>query len=336
MTIKDLAAKTGYSIGTVSRVLNNQPHVSVKARQTILRACEEMGFQLNTNAQQLKQSHSTAVLVIVKGRTNELFGDLVQFLHLRVKQTSYPLIVDYVDENENEVLRAIRLCAAKKPAAVLFLGGNRGNFLKDFHRISLPCTLITNSAEYLPFDNLSSVSCDDVKAARMAIDHLAGLGHRKIVVIGGNRDASDVAALRYQGCMEAFREHGIAFEDERDYEQARFSYADGYRAAKALLDRGEEFTALFAMSDVMAIGAIRALQDAGKRVPEDISVLGFDGLSMGEYTVPRLSTVSQAGGELVSKSLDLLDRVYWEKTTDHITVPVTLKWRESTRERHDD
>lgn len=333
MTIKDLAAQTGYSVGTVSRVLNNQPHVSELAREIILKAAEESGFQLNTNAKQLKQQHSTSLLVICKGTSNELFDTLLVALQARMAQTHYPLIVDYIDEIENEVRRAVQLCLEKKPLGILFLGGNQAHFQEDFHHISVPCVLVTNSAAELPFRNLSSVSMDDVQAASVAIERLVEMGHRKIVVIGGHRDFSDTTRLRYQGCLEAFAAHGVAFDGERDYETARFSYAEGYRAAKALLQRRPDFTALFAMSDVMAIGAIRALNDAGKRVPEDVSVIGFDGLPIGEYMVPRLTTISQSVEELASRSLELLSRNIEDgAAAQHETIPVKFLQKESIRQ----
>ena len=330
MTIKDLAAATGYSVGTVSRVLNNQPNVSEKARDVILRAADEAGFQLNANAKQLKQQHGTSLLVVSKGISNELFDRLVEAIQKLVSNTSYPLVVDYIDESENEVLRAVKLCRELKPLGILFLGGNRETFLSDFHHITQPCVLVTNDASDLPFPNLSSVSSDNALAAQMAVDHLVQLGHRKIVVIGGDRLVSDTTRLRYRGCLEAFREHGIDFDEELDYETIRFSYADGYNAAAALLKRNREFTALFAMSDVMAIGAIRALSDAGKRVPEDVSVIGLDGLNIGCYTVPRLATVEQSVDLLAQRSLQLLcGGIEKHTAAAHETVPVTLLARES-------
>lgn len=332
MTIKDLSVKTGYSVGTISRVLNNQPNVSDKAREIVLRAAAELDFQLNENARQLKQQRGTSIAVVVKGTSNELFSSLVEALQTRIAQDSYPLLVDYIDENENEVRRAVQLCREKKPLGVIFLGGNRKNFLADFEKIALPCVLVTSDASSLPFSNLSSVSSDDTLAARMAIEHLVYLGHQKIVVVGGDYRVSDTTLRRYQGCMDAFRNHGIRFDEQLDYEAARFSYADGYRATRRLLMRGREFTALFAMSDVMAIGAIRALRDAGKRVPEDVSVMGLDGLTIGEYTIPKLATVCQSVEELAERSLRLLrGNIEGGAAARHETVPVCLEWRESAR-----
>ena len=331
MTIKDLAAQTGYSVGTVSRVLNNQPHVSELAKEIILKAAEESGFQLNTNAKQLKQQHSNSILVLCKGNANELFDSILYAIQARISDTEYAMIGDAVDESEDEVLRAVQLCREKKPQGIIFLGGNQKHFQECFDQIRIPCVLLTASAEKLPFFNLSSVTADDTQAAAMAIRKLLELGHENIVIIGGHREYSDITRLRYEGCIQAFRDHGIAFE-ESQYETARFTYEDGYRAAQALLERNDGFTALFAMSDVMALGAIRALCDAGKRVPQDISVMGFDGLPIGSYTVPRLSTVAQSVEQLAERGLNLLlGSIEKETPASHEIVPVDLLIRESVR-----
>lgn len=328
MTIKDLAAQTGYSVGTVSRVLNNQPHASELAREIILKAAEECGFQLNANAKQLKQQQSNSLLVLCKGSANELFDGLLFAIQSRVANTGYALTVDYIDESENEVRRALQLCREKKPQGIIFLGGNRENFRESFGYIQVPSVLVTASAAELSFPNLSSVTVDDAQAAADAVRSLMALGHENVVILGGNREYSEIARLRYEGCLRVFREQGIAFAESR-YETARFTYEDGYRAAQTLLQRNDRFTALFAMSDVMALGAIRALCDAGKRVPQDISVVGFDGLSIGGYTIPRLSTVAQPVELLAERGMELLISSIEGGAAAHETVPVDLLIRES-------
>lgn len=332
MTIKDLAAKTGYAVGTVSRALNDHPNVSDKARAAILQAAAESGFQLNVNAKQLKQQHSTTILVIVKGIRNELFGKIVETIQTRIAATRYQLVVDYMDEDGNEVTRGVQLCLEKKPLGILFLGGNNRNFLQDFHRIDIPCVLVTGDGSQLCFDNLSSVSTDDREAARQALDRLIALGHRHIAIIGGNRSISDTSRQRFEGCMEAFQAHGLAFDPERDYQGVRYSYQDGYQATKTLLEKGCQFTALFAVADVMAIGAIRALWDAGLRVPEDVSVMGVDGLPLDEYLVPQLSTVEQSAERLAGRSVDLLlSGIEDGAKAVHEKIPFTVLQRESVR-----
>ena len=331
MTIKDLAEKTGYSVATISRVLNNHPNVSKKAREEIRQAVEESGFQINPNAKQLK-AHATSILVIVKGTSNEMFSEMVESIQSLVAQTHYPLHVDYMDEDSNEVLRAVQLCREKKPLGILFLGGNSRNFLKDFEKIDIPCVLVSNDASGLPFSNLSSVCTDDRQAARCAMDSLIALGHRKFVIVGGDRDSSDTSRLRYEGCMQSIRNHGIEYDEEQDYRGVRFSYQDGYDATQKLIANGRPFTALFAESDVMAIGAIRALHNNGLRVPQDVSVMGFDGLPLGSFLVPQLSTVSQPVKLMAKRSVEILiDRIEFGGDAVHESVPYSLYQRESTR-----
>ena len=334
MTIKDLAAKTGYSVGTVSRVLNNQPHASKRARQVILKAAQDSGFQLNENARQLKQQRATSVLVVVKSTCNELFAEMITMIQQLIAHTSYPLIVDYLDEDANEVLRAVQLCREKKPLGILFLGGNSLNFHRDFAKIDIPCVLVTNDAGGAEFPNLSSVTTDDREASRCAIESLVAQGHQKFAVVGGDRTRSDTSRLRYEGCMQAFQVHGIAFDEDLDYQGVRYSYEDGYNATRALLAAGRTFTALFAAADVMAIGAIRALRDAGLRVPEDVSVMGFDGLAVGEYTVPTLSTIRQSVDAMARRSVDLLlENIGQTQPPRHEMVPFELILRESTERK---
>ena len=331
MTIKDLAEKSGYSVATVSRVLNNHPNVSEKAREEISRLVSECGFQINTNARQLKQ-HANSILVVVKGTSNEMFAEMIETIQAQIDKTHYPLHVDYMDEDGNEVLRAVQLSREKKPLGILFLGGNSRNFLKDFGKIEIPCVLVSNDASGLPFDNLSSVSIDDRQAARCAMDSLIAQGHRKIVIVGGDREGSDTSRLRYEGCLQSFRKHGIAYDEELDYQGVRFSYRDGYNATQHLIANDRSFTALFAISDVMAIGAIRALHNNGLRVPRDVSVMGFDGLMLGSFLVPQLSTVIQPARIMAQRSVEiLLDHIEQGGHARHEAVPYALQHRESTR-----
>lgn len=331
MTIKDLAAKTGYAVGTVSRALNNHPNVSPKARDAILQAARECGFELNVNAKQLKQQTSSTILVIVKGVQNEFFGGMVETTQSLIADTRYQLAVDYMDEDLNEVHRAIQLCREKKPLGILFFGGNTQSFIADFHRIDIPCVLVTGDASGLSFKNLSSVSTDDKEAARSAINLLIGLGHRQIGIIGGDQILSDISRLRYEGCLEAFRENGIEF-DTRNYQGGRYSYADGYKATQALIGKGCKFTAIFAMSDVMSIGAIRALKDAGLRVPEDVSVIGVDDLPLGRYIVPQLSTIRQSTQKIAQRSVAiLLESIEKNQEARHERICFEVCRRESVR-----
>lgn len=328
MTIKDLARISGYSLGTVSRVLNNQPNVSQKARDAIMAIVEEAGFELNSNAKNLKQQKGSSVLVIVKGRANELFSQLVEQIQSQMAETEFPLLVDYIDEDENEVRRALQLCREKKPLGILFLGGTSENFLEDFGKVRLPAVLVTNSAENLPFPNLSSVTTDDAAAAECAVCHLLEQGHREIVILGGDTAVSEISRLRYEGCVRALQ--GRA--EMCDYETTRFSFLDGYQSMGRVLELcGSSVTAVFAMADVIAIGAIRCICDHGLRVPEDISVIGFDGLSIGQYYTPKLATIRQQTDDMARECVRILLGAMEGEAARHRTVPYTRLAGESIR-----
>ena len=332
LTIKDLAKLSGYSLGTVSRVLNNQPNVSEQARKTILALVEAHGFERNASAQLLKQQRTKSVLIVVKGTSNEMFAAMVEKLQSLFADTDHPVVADFIDEDDNEVRRAAQLCRERKPSGVLFLGGNNENFRDDFGRIDVPSVVVTNDAHELGFLNLSSVSTDDCKGAACAVEHLLSCGHRDIIVLGGDRAISDTSAKRYEGCVEAFRKNGLTFDDETMYYTGRYSYEFGYNGMKQALRERKKLTAVFAMADVIAIGAIRALFDEGLRVPEDISVAGYDGLRIGGYFVPKLTTIAQSVDLLAECSFDLLLSCMQGAQAQHLTVPFRLLTRQSVRQ----
>ena len=136
MTIKDLARLSGYSVGTVSRALNGLPNVSEQARSAILALAQERGYQLNTNAKYLKQIHSSGIVAVVTGTSNELFAQMIERIQQTLPTDRYPLTVDYVDENEDPGERALHLSREKKPAGLLFLGGDRRMYAKSFGEIA--------------------------------------------------------------------------------------------------------------------------------------------------------------------------------------------------------
>ncbi len=332
MTIRDIAAKTGYSVGTVSRALNDHPNVSEKARKIILEAAMESGFMPNVTAKQLKQQRSSTILVMVKGLQNELFSELMEEIQYFIAQTPYQLVMDYEDEDINEVRRGAQLCRETKPLGILFLGGNTQNFVSDYHSIDVPCVLVTGDASKLNLQNLSSVSADDFEAGRAAVETLIRMGHRDIAIIGGDREISDSSRLRYEGCLQALREHGIDFDPQRDFEGGKYTYLDGYRATHALLARGRQYTAVFAVADVIAIGAIRAMWERGLKVPDDISIIGMDGLRLSEYMVPQLATIRQPVRHMAQRSVEiLLAAINRQAEATHELIPFTVKCRESVR-----
>ena len=330
MTIKDIARESGYAVGTVSRVLNNHPDVSEKARKTIMAVVEKHHFKLNSNAKHLKQQASSGIAIIVKGSQNMLFASIVERLQRLLSEKKYASFIYYIGEEENEVERAERVCLERHPLGILFLGSDLEFFKERFDRLEIPCVLVTNSATELGFDNLSSVSTDDEAGAQAAVAHLLKLGHRNIGILGGYMEKSHAAHTRYKGCEKAFAEQGIKLEPGRQYRSAFFSMEEGYHAMEQLFEQMPDLTAVFAMADVLAVGAIRAIRDRGLRVPEDVSVMGFDGIELGNYLSPRLTTVRQARERIADRSLEiLLSDIAGERPAVHELLPFDIVEGES-------
>lgn len=306
MTIKDIAKEAGYSVGTVSRVLNGSDNVSEKAKKTIMEVVEKHHFQLNNNAKLLKQQSSQEIAIIIKGTQNMLFAALLEQIQVLIEKRGYASMMFYINEDDNEVQLACRICQERHPLGILFLGTNREYFKTYFHLISIPCVIVTNSAEELEMENLSCVTTNDKEAAKVAVNYLFEQGHQKIGVLGGTVSQSYTSLSRLLGAKEAFEERGLLFDEERQFVSTYFSFSGGYHAMERLLERMPEVTAVFAMSDVMAIGAIRAAHDRGLRVPEDISVIGFDGLEVGRYMTPRLTTIRQHREAIANRSVEIL------------------------------
>ena len=331
MTIKDIARLSGYGIGTVSRVLNNHSDVSDKARKKIMEVIEESNFQPNTNARHLKRQSASSLSIIVKGNQNMLFADILEKMQMLFSRNGENAEVSYIDEDANEVECALSLCRDRNPKGIIFLGGNL-DYFDAFDSIEVPCVLLTNSAGSLNISNLSSFYTDDEEASYQVGSYLIKQGHKKIGVIGGTLSATQIRSSRYEGCLRSFKENGIDFEEKKAYIPCRYSMEDGYQAAKKLLKQVSGVTAIIALSDTIAVGAMRAICDAGKRVPDDISVVGFDGISLSNYCIPRLTTIRQDTDRMAREGVELMLRqIHYPGEGRDVSVPFQLLERESVR-----
>ncbi len=306
MTIKDIAKESGYAIGTVSRVLNNNPSVSPAARAKILEVIKRYNYQPNSNAKHLKQQSSDGLALIVKGTQNMLFVDILEKMQAILEERGYVSTVYYIDEEANEVAQAELICAERKPYGIVFLGSNLEYFTPQLAELRVPCLLLTNSAATLNIPNLSSVSVDDVSASSLMIEYLYAQGHRKIGLIRGKPDQSRPSLSRLTGCQSADVPPWPAVRDGKavclcPVFAAKRIYRHGIPAKHC-----PDITAVFAMSDLMALGAIRALNDHGLRVPQDISVSGYDGIALGRYSNPRLTTIRQNSERLAQRGVEIL------------------------------
>lgn len=330
VTIKDIARESGYSISTVSRVLNHRTDVSPDAKKRIEEVVEQFHFVPNNNAKHLKQSNTKTIGILVKGISNMLFANIVEEIQKMIEKTSYTIVVSYLDEDDDEVQQARLLCRERKPLGLLFLGGNPQHYDKNFEKLDVPCVLVSNRANDIGFQNLSSVATDDIEGACVAVEQLFLAGHEKIGVLGGKIGISRTSNQRFKGIVKSFENHGKEFDVERCYETTRFSFSGAYDGTKRLLDKYPDLTAVFAMSDVMAIGAIRALRDMNYRVPEDVSVIGFDGTELAEYYNPKLATIKQQYQTLATRSVEILfGQIELKKEPIHEIVPFEVVSGES-------
>lgn len=242
----------------------------------------------------------------------------------------YNGMVYYIDENDNEVDRARQICREHKPHGVIFLGSDRNHFTPELTDLGIPCLLMTNTAATAAIPNLSSVSVDDVAAAARMVGHLLDNGHRRIAFIGGDLTSSQPSSARLSGCLSEFSRRGLSFEPGKQYIAARYTLPGGYHAMEQLLDNLPDLTAVFAFSDIMAIGAMRALRDRGLRVPEDVSVCGFDGIELADYLSPRLTTIRQPAERMAGRGVAILIRCIEEQCDAvHELVPYELLEGES-------
>jgi Transcriptional regulators len=327
-TIKDIARMSGYSIGTVSRVINKRTDVSDQAREKIEEIIRENDYQPNTNAKRLKQTVSSEVSVIVHGNRSTFLAFLLEEIQIRMREHGESINVQFTGEKEDEVAAAIQIAQNLKPKGFIFLGGNSRDFRDEFSQITLPSVVITIDAENMAFDNLSSFTTDDEAAADCAVSKLVAEGHRRIGIIGGlpgdysGERRNDHSTLRIRGAVSELEKNGITFDFDRDYEACDFSAESGYQAAKRLMEKSPDLTAIFAVTDAQAVGVLRELKDRGLSVPEDISVVGFNGVDYVRYSIPRLATIRQDAAMLARKSVDdLLLRISFGSPAVYEKIP---------------
>lgn len=330
-TIKDIAQLAGVSVTTVSRVLNHRPDVSRQTREKVERVMAEHHFVGNANARSLKQTDSDTVAIILRGRENPFLNALVEAMLHCGKQWTTSFLVEYIDEQEDEFLTALRLFNEKHVKGFLFVGSGIDERAQTLAQSEFPMVFATVSAEHSPLRQAGSVCIDDRAMARQAVQLLLDKGHQHIAIFGSSRNRGDSLSLRCAGALDAFKEAGLVFDPER-FVETRFSLRGAYDTAKAFFSRKKDTTAVLCLSDTVAMGVIRALGDMNLRVPDDVSVIGFDGIDMGDYFLPRLSTVKQPVGQIAMESVHLLmEMLEHQAPPRHITVEATLRIRESLK-----
>ena len=308
MTIKDIAKRCGVSISTVSRVLNNRPDVSVEVRQKVLAAVEESNYIPNNSARDLVRSRTDAIGVVVRGASNLFFAQVLKAVSQEIDAREYTMVMRQIDSDGDEVKAGAVLEREKKLRGVLFLGGRCDYTPESVAALTVPfvCCSYSNCFGSLREENFSSVSMDDRAAACRAVEHLIDLGHRRIAAVVPSTGDRSVSELRYMGYCGALERHGIPFDQGLLEETGSYGMDRAYAAVENLLARGADFTAVFTLSDAMAMAVMKALTDHGRRVPEDCSVIAIDGIPMSAYTIPTLTTLIQPAEEMGREGVRLL------------------------------
>jgi LacI family transcriptional regulator len=310
-TIKDIAKMCGVGVSTVSRAINGHPDINPATREKIMKVVEETGFVPNASARSLKQSESNNVALIVKGIANPFFTRMIHVLEDSIEKKGCATILRHVASDQDEVHIAAGLAAERKLKGIIFLGGNFTHDGMQLKNLGVPYVFSTIGMDSDGKDPvIANVSVDDVEAAKMAISYLIESGHRRIGLIAEGIDVPSVGQLRYRGYCEAFKEHGLEIDHRlitqvSDGEE-HYTMENGYKAAKILLRTVPDLSAIFCFSDVLAMGACRAITDHGKKIPEDVSVVGFDGIEDAKYFIPRLTTIRQPVDEIARETIDML------------------------------
>lgn len=330
-TIKDIAQKAGVSVTTVSRVLNHRPDVNIATRERVERVMAECRFVGNTNARSLKQADREMAAIILRGHQNPFLNDLAEAMLQAASTSKTAFMLEFIDEKADEFQTALRLSHEKRAQGFIFVGSRIDDRCRVLAGMDMPMVFATVAAADSRLENASSVAIDDRAMGYLAAKTLLDRGHRRIAIFGASRSRGDSLSLRYAGALDAFHDRGLAFDESR-YVETRFSVKGAYDCARAFFAVKGDTTAVFAMSDTVAMGIIRALRDMGRRVPEDVSVFGFDGIEMGKYFIPRLTTIEQPVEEIARASVEvLLDMLFHGGAPRHVTVDAALRLRESVQ-----
>lgn len=336
MTIKDIAKACGVSVSTVSRVLNERPDVSEEVRRRVLDMVATKGYIPNNSARDLVRSRSDAVGVVVRGTGNLFFAEMLKTIASEIERRGYTMVLHFIGSDADEVKTGAILEREKKLRGLLFLGGRFDYTPAELTMIGVPyvCCSYTNCFGTLDESAYSSVSVDDYQTAYDAVEELIRLGHRRIAALVPSVSDRSISQLRYNGYRAALKDHGVGYDPALLMETGGcFDMAESYKGMAELIERGTDFTAVFALSDTTAMAAIKALEDHGRHVPEDCSVIAIDGLDVSRYLTPTLTTMIQPAEEMGRESVRiLLDMLEKGSPARHLRLKAAMRPGASTKE----
>jgi LacI family transcriptional regulator len=327
VNITDIAKQAGVSTSMVSRVINGKSYVNAEKKEQILKLIQETGYIPNKAARNMVMRRSFTVGVVIPDTFNIFQRQLFSIIERHLNSFGYHTTFFFVKFNSSSEKECLNRLKSEQIDGVIMLHELKyPAFYEYASKINLPIV-----STLCNFDNLPTIKINDRQAAMEAVQHLTGLGHRKINLICGS--GFSFGSQRIKGYYDALAAAGIEQDEERVFCVKQYSPEFGMYGMRELLLRGKEFTAVFAASDELAIGAIRVLKDEGIRVPEDVSVIGFDNIESSNYYIPRLTTVHQPIAEIGEQTaFSLHRRITGGPCPDpEIIIPHKLIIRESTR-----
>lgn len=336
-TIKDIAKACGVGVSTVSRAINNHPDINPVTKKNILDKIAEMDYVPDHSARNLKKVETDTVAVLIKGIANPIFHQMLDIIQSEILAKDYSFILKKVGFDEDEIEIANSIIREQKIKGIVFLGGIFAYTEERLKTITVPYVLSTIS----PYNSIdgtiySAISVDDIMESSRMMEYLVSLGHRKIAILLAKKEDVGVGYLRFNGYKQVLKRHNIPInwnlvvysEGNGDF----FSMENGYTLTKKLIESGEKFTAIFAISDRMAIGAIKALAENGMTVPDDVSVAGFDGLDIAHFYNPSITTIKQPVEDMARETIKQLFMLINGKTTNkHMIFEGEIVEGESTR-----
>jgi LacI family transcriptional regulator len=325
----DVAQRAGVSQATVSHILNNSTTISIpeETRQRVLAAMAELGYIPDRAARSLRTNKTYTIAVIIPDITNPFYPTFVRGIQDITKQNSYDLVIynsDGILEEERQSLNSIKQNRVDGLIVVPF-------HLEEDHllEISIPIVQLVQKPNMPPA--LDSVFIDNVAAARKVVDHLIERGHTRIGMIAGEENTPP-RQNRILGYQQAIAEHHLPL-DEILIRGEDFSEKGGYETMLELLKLSPPVTAVFAANDLMAMGALTAIHEAGLRVPQDVAVAGFDDIPAAHLVTPSLTTITQYQQNIGQRAAEMLfERLNGSETgaPRSIEMPFSLLVREST------
>lgn len=329
-TIKDVAKRANVGVGTVSRVINNHPSVSDEIRKRVLQAIEELDYKPNAIARSLKIKSTKTIGVIIPDISSAFYPEIVRGIEDAAKDLSYNIILLNTDLKREKEKEALNMLKEKKADGILFISNTvNKNLKREFKKTGIPVVLVsTKDLE----GEIPSVTIDNERAAFDITNYLIKMGHRKIAMISGPKDDPNAGITRLEGYKRALLESGISVDENLIF-YGNYKFKSGYDAMQKILMLKERPTAIFAASDTMAVGAASCAMQKGFNIPEDFSIVGFDGVELAEYFYPPITTVKQPRYEMGSKGMQLLiDILRGETKQKSVVLDYEIIERKSCRE----